>query len=137
MSLVSVVPRLRSKQSLPIARWHKNSTSVPPNSYTSGASPVGTPSSWVYYLNTPAATPAASPYEGATPAWNPSSRTPLGSPRADGETMLPLPHSRLDHFVFTGGETPTWASTEEMLEMDFAESSDLYGKLSSFSISTR
>jgi transcription elongation factor len=143
MSLVSVVPRLRSHQVLPVGRWHKKPTSAPipltPDFYTGGASPAGTPSTGEYYSNTP----AASPYAGATPAWNPSSRTPAGSPRAGGETLAPLPHSRSDHSALRGGETPIWGSTElpgdegPMLEMDFTDdSSDVCGKLSSFLIST-
>lgn len=117
MSLVSVVPRLRSHQLSPVRRLHKKPTSAPihlmRDFHTGGASRAGTPS-------TGEKTPPASPYAGATPAWNPSSRTPTGSPRAGGETLAPLPHD----------EGP-------MMEMDLSDdSSDVCGKLSSFLIST-
>lgn len=164
MSLTSVVPRLRPHPLL-VGRRHKK---IPPTPdfYAGGASPAKTPSTWEY-----SNTPAASPYAGATPAWNPSSRTPVGSPcatparnlssrtaaespRPGGETLASLPHSRSDHFVFRGGETPTWASRGretstwasnelsedegQVLEMNLSDdTSDVYSKLSSFLISTR
>lgn len=148
-------PRFHPHESLPTRRWRKGPSPPPtlltPNAYTGYASPAETPGTRKAYSTTP----AASPYVGgSTPAWNPSSRTPMGAGgelpaqtpdpslleysmfRGGGdETPAQTHHSRLPkHSALGGGETPRWTSVElsvdHMMDMDLSDD-DPYGKFTS------